>query len=189
MGKIASLTIQREGAMNKINDKSWKWSFTIGLLIIVVGVFSITMPVVSTVGLTYGLATVLIISGVLHLIHSLKLKPVHSIVAIVIGLLMLRFPGQGMLGIAYALSFYFFIRAATLWLFFYYLTRNPYRTWGLLTAVLSFALGVFIILTFPFSALWIPGVVLGIDLIFSGTTMIGSAISTRKRLGHHSFNT
>ncbi len=93
---------------------------------------------------------------------------------------MFRYPDTGMLGISLALSFYFLLAATAKWIV--YMSVRPAKGWGwgLASSMMSFALGVLIIVTFPFSALWVPGTLLGIDLIIAGAVMIGASFSVRK---------
>jgi aquaporin Z len=166
----------------------WGWILATGIVYVLLGFWAISLPVASTVGLTIGLAAVLIVGGIVRLVQAIRLRHRHgmalrffqSALAIVVGGLMLRYPSGGMMFIALSLSFYFFTSAVTQWIFFS--AAKPYqgRWWGIASSIVSFILGVFIILTFPFSALWVPGTFLGIDLIFAGAGMMGFSFVGRK---------
>jgi uncharacterized membrane protein HdeD (DUF308 family) len=167
----------------------WGWILATGIAYVLLGAVALAMPVASTLGLTITLAAVLLVGGCLHLLQSIQVSRrdgasvrfVQSALAIITGGLILRYPEGGMLALALALSFYFFIGAAAQWILFTALRSEPGAGWGLLSAVTSLLLGVFVLATFPISAVWIPGTLLGIDLIFAGSAMIGLAWSNKDR--------
>jgi uncharacterized membrane protein HdeD (DUF308 family) len=105
------------------------------------------------------------------------------VVALAAGIVILRFPDAGMLGIAIVLTFYFTMSAAAKWVLA--LGMRPHRgwIWAFLSATASFLLGMYIIMTFPFSALWLPGFLLGIDLIILGSSLIGFSFNLKKLHG------
>jgi len=182
---MATTAINKE---TNFSGHEWVWVLITGIVYILLGFFAISVPVASTIGVTYGLAAVLIVGGIIHFVHAVQLRHgrggitrfFQSIIAVVTGLLMALYPGAGMQGVALALSFYFFLGAAANWIL--YFAMRPHRGWGwgIASSILSFALGVYILWTFPFSALWIPGTLLGIDLVMAGSMMIGFSLSIRK---------
>jgi uncharacterized membrane protein HdeD (DUF308 family) len=172
--------------------KKWIWILLAGVVYLALGVFAFFMPVSSSVGLTFALAALLLVGGLVDLFHAFQLRQRHgaltrflqSLLAIIAGALMLRYPGGGMLGLALILSFYFFFSAAFQTAVAF--SIRPHKGWGwtLVSAVASLVLGVYIVATFPFSAFWVPGVLLGVNLIFSGSAMIGLALAVSS---HHRY--
>ena len=118
--------------------QSWRWILAAGIIYVLLGAVAFSLPMASTLGLTFGLAALLLIGGLTHLIHAIKLRRrrgggarfFQSFVAIVAGGLMLRYPGGGMVGLALALSFYFFISAAAQWILFTSIRPHPGWGWG-----------------------------------------------------------
>jgi uncharacterized membrane protein HdeD (DUF308 family) len=174
------------GMQNKIGEH-WIWALTTGVLLILLGGFGLTMPVPSTVGLTFAIATLLLASGAIQLVHAVKMwkhrgetiRFLQAFLALAGGGLIFRYPESGVLGIALVLSLYFIISAAMQVALYMSLVREPSRYWVLLSSISSFVIGVYLIATFPFSALWVPGLLVGVDLIFAGVSLIGLAISAR----------
>ncbi|MGZ6480239.1 MAG: HdeD family acid-resistance protein [Bdellovibrionales bacterium] len=172
---------------------SWGWLAFGGVMFVILGIIAYLYPVTSTVGITFYIAALLVISGAVQFIQSLFMwsKPhnfarlLSSVVALVAGILIFRYPGGGIEAVALALSFYFFVSAALKW---WLAMQLPfYRGWGIFSSILTFFLGVYIIAGLPFTALWVPGLLLGLDLVFSGINMIAFAIAFHKpaaRLTH-----
>jgi len=161
-----------------VYSQSWGWFIFLGLLQIILGVAAYAYPVLSTIGITTMVAAVLVVSSITQFIQFFVLwgKPQNSIrllravVAGVAGGLMFRYPGLGMEAVAITLSFYFFVSASIQMVLAIDLPIG--RFWGIVSSVLTFLMGAFILFAFPFTAIWVPGLLLGIDLVFTGITMI-----------------
>lgn len=165
----------------------WKWVLLTGVVYLVLGVIALLTPVYTTIGLTYVVATIMIIAGAANLIHALRLYKHHgfgirlifALVPLTAGILFFRYPTQGLLTFAIILGFYFFMSAASQ--LAGALAIRPVRgwAWAIVGAVASFALGIVVLLSFPFSALWIPGLIFAVDLIMSGSGMVGMSYCLR----------
>ncbi|MGZ3745081.1 MAG: HdeD family acid-resistance protein [Pseudobdellovibrionaceae bacterium] len=168
--------------------RNWGWMFAAGVAYICLGVFALLVPTASTIGLTFALACLFIATGIIQFVHAVKLRHeqggvmrfLQSLLAIVAGVLIFLYPGIGMYGISLTLSFYFFIGAAMHWILAQAIAPGRARMWVYLSAIASFALGFYIVFTFPISALWVPGTLLGIEFLFSGTGLVGLAWAIRK---------
>lgn len=171
--------------------RHWAWMLTAGIIYILLGILAFSLPVASTVGVTIGLAALLLVGGFVNLVHAVQLRHrngsmarfLQAIVSIITGGLMFRYPEAGLLGLAIALSFYFFMSAGTQWVLSSSVPNQKGWNWGLTNALVSFFLGVFILFTFPVSALWLPGTLLGIDMIFGGVAMASLAVHCHRADG------
>jgi uncharacterized membrane protein HdeD (DUF308 family) len=165
---------------------SWGWIVLGGVVSVILGVIAYLYPVMSTVSITIFVASLLLIGGAIQFAQSVALwkKPhnalrmLRSIVMVVAGVLMFRYPSGGMEAVALTMSFYFFVAAALQWMLASAIPVG--RGWGYFSSILTFFLGVFIIASFPFSALWVPGLLLGIDFVFTGITTIAFGIAIHK---------
>jgi len=168
--------------------RNWGWVLVAGVAYIVIGIFAFNWPISSTIGLTFALGVLFVVTGIVQGIHSIQFRKeagigwriFQTVAALAAGILMLRFPGAGMLGVAIAMTFYFFVSAAAKGVLS--MGMYPHKGWGwaLTSAVASFLLGFYIMSTFPISALWVPGVILGIDLVVMGISLIGFSFSLKK---------
>lgn len=169
-------------------SRNWGWVMTSAVLFMILGVIALSLPVASTVAVAFGLAGILLVGGCVQFVEAFKLRHspgsaarfIQSVLSVVVGGLILRYPGGGILGISLALSFYFFVGAATKWMLASYTRTHRGFNWGFVSSIASFALGVYLIASFPFSALWVPGVLLGVDLIVTGTAMFAVSLSLRR---------
>lgn len=169
--------------------RHWGWLMAIGVLSIPLGIIALVLPVATTMGMTLALGAVFIVSGIMKLIQATKLRHdqgammrfTHSILSILTGVILFLMPGIGILGIAMMLCFYFFVGAAVQWAHASAMAPKNMQFWGHFSAICSFLLGVYIVITFPFSALSVPGVLFGIELLITGINLIAFSMAVRKR--------
>ena len=175
--------------------RNWVWVLLAGLALAVIGAIALMTPLVSTLGLTLALAGVFTASGVVQLVQAFKLREhqgalnrfLHALLALALGAVMLWIPEAGMLVISMMLSVYFFLNAIIGFMFAQTLAPQSARVWAYVNAAASFILGFYIVFTYPLSALWIPGTLLGIELVVTGAGLAGLAFSIRKL--HHQHTT
>ncbi|HEY8279688.1 MAG TPA: DUF308 domain-containing protein [Bdellovibrionota bacterium] len=186
----------REPTSTEISALSanWGWIMATGAICAFLGLLAFSTPVATTLGLTVLLASLLLVSGVVQFVQAIRLRHRHgtllrfaqSLFSMVAGVLMFRYPGGGMVGIALVLSYYFLLNSASQWAMA--VSMRPHRGWwwGIVGAVCSLIMGIYMIWTLPISALWVPGVVLGIELIAMGVSMIAFSLAIREpeRISH-----
>lgn len=161
--------------------RDWGWFLVGGIISCVLGIFAWRSPVAASAGLAAALGVILLISGFVQLIQTIRFgryggtawRVFQSLVSIVGGFVMLRYPVIGMMGVGLTIIFYLFMSAAsqmTLGLSIRHVRGGS----GMLffSSLISFFLGIVLIFQLPTSALWIPGVFLAVDLIIGGLSMI-----------------
>jgi len=155
------------------------WYLIQGVLLVVAGVLAFVYPLIASVAIVVLLAWILIISGVLqgigligarHVPHF-WLQAVSAVLAILIGLLLLRSPGSGLLLITVLLIVFFMVEGIAKVIFA--LTIKPFPNWGwvLGSGVVSIFLAVILWANMPLSADWLLGVLLGIQLMCEGAAL------------------
>jgi len=159
-----------------------------GGLLILLGVVSIVLPVISSLALAIVLGVVLIVAGVGEGIRAIRTwgrqggigTLIIAVVAVIAGVLTLFNPLSGAVSLAIVIGAYMIVagvvKARLAW------ALRPHRGWGwmALSAALSLILGIAIIAGLPLTALWVPGTLLGIELIFFGMALFMLAGALRK---------
>jgi len=103
--------------------------------------------------------------------------------AMVAGLGLVVFPAIGILAIAFVLAAYF-TAGGLLKLFFAWKARPAEGAgWIAASGAASVILGLLIWLGLPANALWVLGLLVGIDLIFFGTILISLIVRAKDRAG------
>jgi uncharacterized membrane protein HdeD (DUF308 family) len=168
-------------------SRDWGWFLAAGIVSCILGIFAWRAPVVASAGLATALGIVLLVSGGAQLVQAIRFsqyggtawRVFQSLISIVGGFIMVRYPVIGIMGVGLTIIFYLFMSAAsqlTLGL----ATRHV-RGSGILliSSAISFLLGILLVAQLPFSALWIPGIFLAVDLIVGGASMIALAYKFR----------
>ena len=152
------------------------WYLVQGVLLMVAGFLAIIYPAISSVAVIVLLGWLLIISGALQGISLIGagqvphfwLQLISVILAVLIGFLFLRDPEQGLLTITLLLIVFFMIEGISKIVFA--LTIRPFPNWGwvLASGLVGIALSVLLWASLPVTALWLIGLLMGIELISIG---------------------
>lgn len=162
--------------------ENYRWFLAAGIAFILAGFVALNWPINSTVALTYAIGILFAVSGVVHAVQAIRLRKEEtgigwqiclSAIGFAAGALMLKYPMSGLLGVGMTLTFYFLIGAVIKGVVAF--GMQPLSGWGwvLTSAIASFVLGAYMIATFPLSALWVPGLLLGLDFIVHGSSLVG----------------
>jgi uncharacterized membrane protein HdeD (DUF308 family) len=175
-------------AMRETVKRYSLWYLIQGIVLIAAGVLAIIYPVLSSVAVVILLGWLLIISGIAQGISLLGarhvphfwLQLVSVILALLIGFLFLRDPAQGLLTVTLLLIVFFMIEGISKVVFA--LTIRPFPNWGWLLAsgLVGIVLSLILWASLPVTALWLVGLLLGIQLISVGAALTQLAWQVRK---------
>lgn len=162
--------------------KSWGWFFVFGLLLTVLGAASVVKAQTATTFSIVALGWVLMISGVIWLTNSFYafswqgffMYLLNAIIRGVTGYLLARHPDAGAQGVTMVLAALFIvgglfrgIGASVI--------QFPRWGWTVFSGLVSFALGIYLLATWPAASTYFIGIVIGVDLIFDGASLVGFA--------------
>ncbi|MEN8192876.1 MAG: DUF308 domain-containing protein [Bacteroidota bacterium] len=153
-------------------------SIIIGGLLVLTGFTAIVLPEITSLTLSYILGWLLVISGIISAYHVVQsynaqwiawLKPFSLAI---IGILLLFYPITGVAAVGLLLIIYFLFDGfggIMLGLEF-----KPIKgwVWMLANGIISFLLAAICIIGWPFSFVWLVGLMVGISLLFDGIAMI-----------------
>jgi len=185
----AAAAAMRE-AMRETVKKYSLWYLLQGVLMIVAGILALVYPLVASVAMVFLLGWILIISGVLQGIGLIGARDVphywlsliSAVLAIVIGLLLLRQPDSGLLVMTVLLIVYFMVEGISKVIFA--LTIRPFPNWGWVMAsgIVGIVLAVYLWANMPVSSEWVLGILLGILLVSEGVALAYLAWKVRDSL-------
>ncbi|MFZ5671760.1 MAG: HdeD family acid-resistance protein [Pseudomonadota bacterium] len=175
-------------AMRETVKRYSLWYLVEGVLLIVAGFLAIIYPVISSAAVIVLLGWLLIASGVLQglsLIGARQvphfwLQLISVILAILIGFLFLRDPTQGLMTLALLLIIFFMMEGMSKVVFA--LTIRPFPNWGwvLASGLVGILLALILWASLPVTAVWLIGVLLGVNLISIGAAIAYLAWHVRK---------
>ena len=162
--------------------KSWGWFLVLGIMLTLLGAMCVVKAQTATTFSILALGWVLAFSGVFWLAsafqalnwHGFFLYLLNAIIRGVTGYLLIRHPDAGAAGITMLLAALFIVgglfRAAGATVI-----QFPRWGWTVFSGVISFALGIFLLTTWPAASTFFIGIAIGVDLIFDGAALIGFA--------------
>lgn len=166
-------------AMRETVKRYSLWYLIQGVLLVVAGVLAIISPVFASVAIVSLLGWVLIISGVLQAVGLIGatnvphfwLQLISAVLAILIGVLLLRSPESGLLVMTMLLIVYFMVEGIAKVIFA--LTIRPFPNWGwvLGSGIVGIVLAFVLWANMPLTAGWVLGLMLGILLVSEGAAL------------------
>jgi uncharacterized membrane protein HdeD (DUF308 family) len=171
--------------------ESWGWFLVIGILLMILGVACIAKAQTATAFSILVLGWVLIISGVLWLVSAFFtitwpiffLYLLNALIRGGVGYLLIRHPNAGAEGVTMVLAALFIVgglfRTAGA-----IVIKFPYWGMTVFSGLVSVALGVYLLATYPVASTYFVGIVIGVDLFFDGgaLTAFASAIHSMPKL-------
>ncbi len=176
---MAQASAAMREAMRETVKRYSLWYLFEGLLLVLAGLVALVYPHVASVTLVFLLGWILIISGVLQAVGLIGAKDVphfwlqlvSAVLALLIGLLLLRNPNAGLLIMTVLLIVFFVVEGISKIIFA--LNIRPFMgwVWVLLSGVVGLLLGAYLWANMPLSSEWVLGVLLGIQLICEGAAL------------------
>ncbi len=160
-----------------------------GWFTVIIGVAAILLPFIATLTIQAIIAIVLIIAGVTHLIHAFQVHKAKGMVLGILGgllygaagLLLIFFPMRGALSLTVLLAILFLFSGVFKILLAMQIRGQMNWDWLMYSGFFSILLGIIIWLSLPEAARWAIGLLVGIELIFSGISMLMIARAINKQ--------
>jgi uncharacterized membrane protein HdeD (DUF308 family) len=167
----------------------WKVFLAEGIVLVVLGVLAILVPPLATITFTILIGWLFLVSGGVGLVTTFWMRNapgfvwslISAIVGIVAGVLLLLWPITGALSLTLLLSAFFIVEGVASIMYAIDHRNQLTGRWGLmlLSGVIDLILAGIIVAGLPGTAAWALGLLVGINLVFGGTAMIGMALAAR----------
>jgi len=158
------------------------------VILIVFGFLAIGLPMATSLGVVIVIAWLIVFSGGFQFIHAFQSKGAGNIIwkvlvaiaYLIAGIYFLMNPVIGVAGFTLALAI-FFVVEGVFDLGAYFLWRSgPGSGWILFDGIVTLILGVLVWKQWPSSSLWVIGTLVGISMIFTGTTRLMIGLAARR---------
>lgn len=171
-----------------IARRSVNWSIIFSILMILAGIAAIAMPPVAGLAVNIVVAWLLLFSGAMHLVFAWYTRTVgaaawEALLGLVYGTIaiyLLAQPVAGLVALTLALAIYLFLEAVLEFAAWGVLRRLPGAGWLLFDGVITLILAVMIWRTWPSSTEWVIGTLVGISMLFSGTSRLMLSLAARQ---------
>lgn len=151
-----------------------------GIIFILLGCLAVALPHIFTLAIELLVGWLFLIAGLFLLFRVFKMSEdpsfwttfISALLNIVIGVLLIAYPLAGVLSLTMLLIAYFVIDGIAKTLLSFRL--KPLRNWAwvLISGLLSLALAALLIGGWPGTAAWAIGLLVGINMLFTGFSLI-----------------
>lgn len=179
-----------QSAMNQAVKTHWKAFLFEGILLMVLGVAALVLPPLASLATAIFLGWMFLIGGIGGLVATYWARSspgfwwslVSAALAVLTGLLLLARPMQAVLTLTIVLGAYFLAEGVATIMYALEHRRELSGRWSwlLVSGLVDIAISFMVITGLPSSADWAIGVLVGINLLFGGATLIGMALAARK---------
>jgi len=183
----AAAEVLRE-AMRETVRRHWLWYLIQGGLMILGGVLALVYPIVASLAVISLLGWVLIACGIVQglsligaqHVPTFWLQLVSVALSVVVGILFLSNPEEGLTTVTFVLIVYFVVEGISKLTFA--LTIRPFPNWGwvLGSGVLSVGIAFVLYASMTAFSAWFLGLLLGIQLIAEGAALAYLAWEVRR---------
>ena len=174
-------------SVRTIVKESLGWSIGLSVLMIVAGVLAIGLPMVAGIAVNLVVAWLLIFSGVMHLVFAWHTRTtggffwelLEGILYAVVGVYLLLRPVAGLASLTLALAIYLFFEGILELILSFRLRPMSGTGWLLFDGIITLILGVMIWRSWPSSAVWAIGILVGVSMLFSGVSRLMLSLTAR----------
>lgn len=167
-------------------QENWGWYLALGISLVVLGTLAVLFSYTTTIFSLIYLGVFLMVIGLFEIIQSCTLNKwstffLHlflGILYMVGGFFMLANPMLNALTLTLMMAFFFMVSGISKTVFAA-IRPVPHRGWLILNGITSFILGFLVWKEWPFSGFWFIGMLVGIDTIITGWTLIMLSYSAK----------
>jgi len=173
----------------EIMKQHWKALLIEGILLVILGLLAIALPLLASIAITLFLGWLFLVSGVAGLVLTIWARQMpgfwwsifSALLSLAAGFLLVAWPGQGVVSLTLVLGVFFVMEGVASIMYALEHRRELSGRWGLMVAagILDLIISAMIITGLPGSAEWAIGLLVGINLVFGGTSLIGMAVAAR----------
>ena len=179
-----------QSAVANALHRHWKLYLAEGILLLALGFIAIVIPPIATLAVTILLGWLFMLSGVvgLYTTYMMRHAPgfwwslLSAALAVLVGASLLAMPASGAVSLTVVLVAFFMIEGVVSIMFALDHKRELSGRWGWMVAsgVVDLALAVMILAGLPSTAAWAIGLLVGINMLFGGSALIGMALHARR---------
>src|SRR5215831_3282149 len=167
----------------------WKAFLFEGILLSIIGLAAMIVPPLASLAITIFLGWMFLVSGVAGLVLTYWARNMpgfwwslfSAALAVLAGGVLLARPMQGVLTLTIVVGAYFLAEgvATIMYALEHRKELSGRWSWLLVAGLMDILIAFFIIAGLPGSAEWAIGLLVGINLLFGGATLIGMALAAR----------
>ena len=178
-----------QSAVSATVKAHWKAFLFEGILLVILGLAAMIVPPLASLAVTIFLGWMFLISGIGGLIVTFWARNmpgfwwslISAALAVFAGMVLLAKPEQGILTLTIVVGAYFLAEGVATIMYALEHRRELSGRWSwlLIAGLMDLLIAFIVIAGLPGSAEWVLGLLVGINLLFGGATLIGMALAAR----------
>jgi len=179
-----------QSVMSATVKAHWKAFLVEGIVLAVLGLAAMIVPPLASLAVTIFLGWMFLISGIAGLVVTFWARQMpgfwwslfSAALAVLAGIVLLARPVQGILTLTIVVGAYFFAEgvASIMYALEHRRELSERWSWLLVAGLMDILIAFLIISGLPGSAEWAIGVLVGINLVLGGASLVGMALAARK---------
>jgi len=158
------------------------------ILLIILGSLAVMLPVFSTFALEILIGSLLALAGIVQLIRAFTAKDspaflatlISGLIYAAVGALLLAYPLTGVITLTILLLTLYLVQGGAQIAMAFQMRHAKGWGWLLLSGLVTLGLAVIIGTGFPSTAMWVMGLLTGINLIFFGFALLAVVLASNK---------
>src|SRR6202011_5829271 len=176
-------------ALGRALHDHWGLYLAEGIILVILGLIAIVVPPIATLAFTIIIGWIFLVSGILGLITTFWARSapgfwwslISAIIAIAAGVVLLLWPISGTISLTLVLIAFFVVEGIVSIMYAIEHRNQLTGQWGwmLLSGIIDLILAAIIFAGLPGTAVWALGLLVGINMLFGGASMIAIALHGR----------
>jgi len=168
---------------------SWRFLLIEGIILVVLGAAAIIVPPIATLAVEIILGWLFFISGIVGLVMTFMMRHApgfwwslfSAVLSIAAGAVLIGWPVSGVMSLTLLLIAFFILEGIATIMYALDHKRELSGRWGwmLASGIVDLALAAIIFAGLPGTAAWAIGLLVGINMLFGGSALIGLAMHAR----------
>jgi uncharacterized membrane protein HdeD (DUF308 family) len=185
----AANPLEMQRALASAIHEHWGLFLAEGIILVILGLIAILLPPLATITFTIIIGWLFLISGIVGLVTTFMMRQapgfwwslLSGILGVAAGIVLLIWPISGALSLTLLLSAFFIVEGVASIMYAVDHRNQLTGRWGwmLLSGIVDLILAGIIVAGLPGTAAWALGLLVGINMLFGGTAMIGMALAAR----------
>ncbi len=178
-------------ALSQSMHEHWRLFLAEGIILSLLGLAAIILPPLAELVATVFLGWLFLIAGIVGLVATVRARQapgfgwslLSALVAVIAGGVLLWDPLQGLITLTYVLTAFFIIDGLLIIILAIAHRRELSGKWEwmMVNGVIDLVLAGIVISGMPGTLFWALGLLVGIDMVFGGATLIAMALDARNR--------
>ena len=167
----------------------WKLFLIEGIVLVILGCLAVAIPPLASLAVEIVIGWIFLVSGLVGLFTTYMMRSLpgfwwsllSAILAILAGIVLLAWPLTGILSLTLVLIVFFVIEGVASIMYAVEHRRGLTGRWGwmLASGVIDLILAAIIVAGLPESAAWAIGIIVGVNMLLGGVSLIAIALHAR----------